>query len=155
MKRLAFIASLLPFVVAGVACGRSEPAPPPTPLAPAPPTTTLPPVLSVQTASHGKEIAPDKKATSAVESLGPKDTIYASVDTTGMGKGKLRALWTYVKGEKTSKVDETTRDIDATGPAVHEFHIAKPSGWPKGDYKVEIFLNDSTTPAVTKTFKVA
>src|SRR5262245_9327170 len=151
MKRLALVVALLPFVVAGIACGRSEPAPPPTTVAAAPPTTTLPPALSVQTASLGKEIGPDKKVTAAVETFGAKDTIYASVDTTGVGKGTLRALWTYVRGEKTSKVDETSIDIDANGPAVHEFHIAKPSGWPKGDYKVEIFLNDATTPAVTKT----
>jgi hypothetical protein len=154
MKRLALIA-LLPFVAAGVACGRSEaPAPPPT-VAAAPPTTTLPPALSVQAATLGKEIGADKKVATPLESFGAKDTIYASVDTTGVGKGKLRALWTYVRGEKTAKVDETSIDVDASGPAVHEFHVSKPSGWPKGDYKVEIFLNDATAPAVTKTFKVA
>jgi hypothetical protein len=38
---------------------------------------------------------------------------------------------------------------------VNEFHISKPSGWPKGDYKVEILLGDATVPTVTKTFKVS
>jgi len=33
--------------------------------------------------------------------------------------------------------------------------VTKPTGWPKGDYKVEIFLNDGATPAMVKTFKVA
>ena len=32
--------------------------------------------------------------------------------------------------------------------------MQNPGGWPKGDYKVEIFLNDAPAPAVTRTFKV-
>jgi hypothetical protein len=59
-----------------------------------------------------------------------------------------------VRGEKTAKVDETTLEIDAAGPAVNEFHVQKPSGWPKGDYKVEIFLNDEANAATSKAFKV-
>jgi hypothetical protein len=136
-----------------LACGRSEP-PPPTPAPVAATTTTLPAPVSVAVVTLGKEIGADKRVTAPLEAFGAKDTIYAAVETTGTGRAKLRALWTFVKGEKTSKVDETTIDIDAAGPAVSEFHIAKPSGWPKGDYKVEIFLGDATTPAVTKTFKV-
>jgi len=37
---------------------------------------------------------------------------------------------------------------------VNEFHVSKPSGWPKGDYKVEIFLGEDAAPAMTKSFKV-
>jgi hypothetical protein len=151
MKKTGLVSLLLP--LAAIACGRSEPSPPP-PTAAAAPTTTMPAPLSVASVTLGKELGPDKQVVAASETFGPKDTIYASVDTSGVGKGKLRALWTYVRGEKTSKVDETTIDVDATGPAVSEFHVSKPSGWPKGDYKVEVFLNDSTTPAATKTFKV-
>ena len=152
MKRFGFIALLLPLVA--VACGRSEPSPPPTTVAAAP-TTTLPPPVSVQTVALGTEIGADKKVAAPLESFGPKDTIYASVETAGAGHAKLRALWSFVKGEKTAMVDETTIEIDATGPAVNEFHVSKPSGWPKGDYKVEIFLNDGTSAAATKTFKVS
>ena len=42
--------------------------------------------------------------------------------------------------------------IAPTGPAVTEFHIAKPDGWPLGKYKVEILLNGQT--AQTKDFTV-
>jgi hypothetical protein len=119
------------------------------------PATTLPAPVTVASVTLGNAIAADKKVSAPLETLGVKDTIYASVETTGTGHAKLRALWTFVKGDETAKVDETTIEFDSAGPAVNEFHIAKPSGWPKGDYKVEIFLGDSATPVSTKTFKVA
>jgi hypothetical protein len=151
MKRLAF--GLLGVVLlSSAACKKSEPPPPPPTTAA--PATTLPPAPSVLGVTVGKAIGADKKVSAPSEMLGPKDTIYASVDTTGTGHVKLRALWSFVKGEKTAKVDETTIEFDSTGPAANEFHVAKPSGWPKGDYKVEVFLNDSPTPAATRTFKV-
>jgi hypothetical protein len=64
-------------------------------------------------------------------------------------------LWTFVKGDKTAKVDETTIEINATAPSTNEFHISKPSGWPAGDYRVEVFLGDGPSPAATKTFTVS
>ena len=152
MKKLA--ASVLPLLLWSSACKKSEPPPTPAPAAPAP-TTTLPAPASVVSITVGKEIGSDKRVTAPADSFAAKDTIYASVDTAGTGHAKVRALWTFVKGEKTAKVDETTIEFESSGPATNEFHVAKPSGWPKGDYKVDVFLNDSPTPAMTKTFKVA
>jgi hypothetical protein len=101
----------------------------------------------------GNALGVDKSVTPA-ETFAAKDTIYASVATTGTGHVKLRALWSYVKGDKTAKVNENTMEFDSTGPANNEFHVANPKGWPKGEYKVDIFLGDSETPATTRTFKV-
>ena len=67
---------------------------------------------------------------------------------------KLRALWSFVKGDKTAKVNENTIEFDSTGPATNEFHVENSKGWPKGDYRVDIFLGDRETPAAAKTFKV-
>jgi hypothetical protein len=118
-------------------------------------TTTLPAPVSVGGVTLGKAIGADKRVSTPQETFAPKDTIYASVETAGSGHAKLRALWTFVRGEKTAKVNDTVLEIDASGPAVNEFHVSKPSGWPKGAYKVEIFLDDASAPAATKTFKVA
>ncbi len=152
MKRLA--ATLLPVLLIGAqACQKEAPPPPPPPVTA--PATTLPAPVSVVSVTVGNAIGADKKVSASVETLGVKDTIYAAVETAGTGHAKLRALWTFVKGDKTTKVDETTIEFDSSAPAVNEFHVAKPSGWPKGDYKVEIFLGDSATPVASKTFKVA
>jgi hypothetical protein len=152
MNKRALVSLLLP--LAALACGRSEPSPPPPTVAAAP-TTTLPRPVFVASVTLGKELGPDKKVVAPMDSFGPKDTLYASVETGGAGKAKLRALWSFVRAGKTAKVDETTLEIDANGPAVNEFHVAKPSGWPKGEYKLEVFLDDAPQPAATKSFNVA
>lgn len=152
MKKLAAI--LIPTLLAGVACKKSEPPPPP----PAPvtaPTTTAPPPVSVSVITLGTAIGADKRVSAATETFGARNKIYASVETSGTGHAKLRALWSFVKGDDTTTVNETTLEFDSTAPAVNEFHIANPGGWPKGDYKVEIFLGDAATPALTKSFKVS
>jgi hypothetical protein len=116
--------------------------------------TTVPAPPSVSGVTLGNAIGADKKVTAASETFGVKDTIYASVDTAGTGHAKLRAVWSYTKGTKTAQVEESTLEFESAGPNVNEFHISKPSGWPKGDYKVDVYLNDATAPAITKTFKV-
>jgi hypothetical protein len=153
MKKLIAITIALP-VVATLACSKSE-APPPTPAATAAPATTLPAPVTVSTVSLGTAIGADKRVMAATDTFSAKDTIYASVETAGTGHARLRARWSFVKGDKTAKVDETALDLDAAGPAVNEFHISKPSGWPKGDYKVEVFLGDTESPVATRTFKVS
>jgi hypothetical protein len=151
MRRIA--ATLLPLLLTGsLACKKAEPPPPPPVTVP---PTTAPAPVSVSAVTLGNAIGADKKVAAALESFGVKDTIYASVDTVGTGHAKVRALWSFVKGEKTAKVDDTTIEFDATGPSANEFHISKPSGWPKGDYRIEVFLNEGTAPAVSKAFKVS
>src|SRR5262245_52043771 len=153
MKRYA-AAILLPLLLVW-ACGKEAPPPTPQPAA-APPSTAAPapPPVSVAGVTLGSAIGADKRVSAPAESFGAKDTIYASVETAGVGPAKLRALWTFVKGDKTAKVDETVIEFQSSGPAVNEFHVARPSGWPKGDYQVEVFLEDGATPAASKTFKV-
>jgi hypothetical protein len=153
MKRTA--ASLILLLIAGgMACQKSEPPPPPPP-PPTTTTTTLPAPVSVTGITLGNAIGADKRVGAPLETFGAKDTIYASVETAGLGHAKLRALWSFVKGEKTAKVDETVIEFDATAPAVNEFHVSKPSGWPKGGYKIEVFLGDAAEPVMTRTFKVS
>jgi hypothetical protein len=154
-KPICGVLSLLVLVAVGPACQKKEA--PPTP-APAPitlPPTTIAAATGITNVALGKAVGLDKRVTDPTAVFGPKDTIYAAVETVGTGPAKLRALWLFVKGEKTAKVDETTIELNATAPTVNEFHVSKPSGWPKGDYRLEIFLAESPTPSATRTFKVA
>jgi hypothetical protein len=154
MKKIAIGVLPLLLLAAGPSCRKAEP-PPPTPAPVTLPPTTAPAPLNVTAVTLGTAIGADKRVTAPLDVFRPGDTIYASVDAAGMGRSKLRALWTFVRGDRTAKVDETTIDLDATGPAVTEFHVSKPGGWPKGDYRVDVYLGDAATPAMTKTFKVA
>ena len=149
--------SVLVLAGLGAGCGKKEaPAPAPAPTeVPAPTAVPTPAPVAVGAVTLGTSVGADKKVAAPMETFAAKDkTIYASVDTTGQGHAKLRALWSFTKGAKTAKVNETTMEFDAAGPAVNEFHVENAKGWPKGDYKVEIFLGDAPTPAMTKAFKV-
>jgi hypothetical protein len=154
MKRIASVLFAVT-LLSGLACKKNEPpAPPPAAPTPAPPAAAPAPV-AVAAVTLGNAVGADKKVAAPVETFGVKDTIYASVDSAGVGHAKLRALWSFVKGDKTAKVDESLLEFESSGPATNEFHVTKPSGWPKGDYKVELFLGDATAPIATKTFKVS
>lgn len=130
------------------ACKKEPPPPPPTPV----PTVAPTPVpFKVTSVDLGKSIADDKKVTDAATTFGPKDTIYAAISTEGVtAKVTLKAKWTF--GAKGTLVNEETRDIAPTGPAVTEFHITKPSGWPAGKYTLEVSVDGS--PVATKEFDV-
>jgi hypothetical protein len=154
MKKYAAILSFPLLVVVGASACKKEAPPPPPPAPVTAPPTTVPPPVGVSAVTLGSAIGEDKKVAEAKDTFGKKDTIYASVDSAGAGHAKVRALWTFVKGDKSTKVDETTIEFDSSAPAVNEFHVSKPSGWPAGDYKVEIFLNDAAAASATKEFKV-
>ncbi len=141
-----FLALGLGLVVAA-ACNREAPPPPqeeasvPAPAAPE---------FSVSGVEVGKTLGPDKRVTAPVTTFKPKDTIYASVATEGAAPSKtIVATWSFEDGQM---VKADSQNIAPSGPAATEFHIAKPSGWPAGKYKVEIAVDGS--PAGSKDFEV-
>lgn len=126
----------------------SSPATPP-PAAQTTPAPAAPVVVAVSSVDLGSAVDGDQKVSTPTTSFGAKDTIYASVATTGAGTAKLDAKWTYQDGQT---VNEESTTINPTGPANTAFHIAKPSGWPTGSYKVEISQDGKSVS--TKDFSV-
>ena len=117
-----------------------------TTAAPAP----APAAFAVQSVEVGKQIGADKRVTSPSTTFAPTDTIYASVATEGTAPSKtIAAKWTFGAG---TLVKADSQAIAPSGPEATEFHIAKPSGWPAGKYKVEISVDG--TPAGSKEFEV-
>jgi hypothetical protein len=151
MRKIRYTTSLALLALAFLgACSKKEaPPPPPTP-APATPVPTPVP-FKVTSVDLGKSIGDDKKIKDAATTFGRKDTIYAAISSEGVSpKATLKAKWTF--GAKGTLVNEETRDIAPTGPAVTEFHIAKPSGWPVGKYTLEVSADG--TSVATKEFEV-
>ena len=99
----------------------------------------------------GRSLAADKTIAEKADTFRPADTFYLSVKTDGSGpSATLTARWTYEDGQV---VDESTQSIAPTGGAsATEFHLAKPDGWPAGEYRVEVLLNGAS--AGTREFKV-
>lgn len=125
-------------------CGKKEePA-----IVPPPPAAAV--ALRVTSVDLGKGLTADKMVANSTDDFSPRDTVYVSVATEGASPAaSLKARWTFEDGQV---VDETTQSIAPTGPARTEFHIAKPSGWPAGKYKVEITLDGAL--AGSKDFEV-
>jgi hypothetical protein len=126
-----------------VGCQRSE-APAPAPAPPAPVAAPAPPSapFRVSAIELGKSLGADKRVTAPSSSFAPSDTIYASVATEGASQSvTLVTRWTYQDGQL---VKEETQTIAPTGPAVTEFHIEKPDGWPAGNYQVEVIANGAS-----------
>lgn len=147
------ISSFVTVLTIGVAltclggCKRSEEAP----AAPAPPAAPQAQAFNVTRVDLGNAIGGDKKVTAPTTSFKPTDTIYASVSSEGAAANvALSARWTFEDGQL---VNEATQNIAPTGPAVTEFHISKPDGWPPGKYKLEVAANGK--PAGGAEFTVA
>lgn len=119
-----------------VAPGAATPAPAPAAPAPGAPTTAL----AVGDVKLGRSINADNTVKDGTDDFKPNDTIYAVVETDGPANGQsLVARWTYQDGQV---VEETTQPVNSAGEKARTvFRITKPSGWPKGDYKVAILLN--------------
>jgi hypothetical protein len=98
----------------------------------------------------GRGIGSDKRITTETDDFGRRDTIYASVRTTGTGTGtQLIARWTFQDGQI---VDERTETISPTGETYTEFHITKPTAWPTGKYTLHVLLDG--TEVETEEFEI-
>jgi hypothetical protein len=107
--------------------------------------------VQVSDVTLGRGLSADKRVANQSDTFSARDTIYASVHTTGSAPNtNIAARWTYQDGQV---VDERTETISPTGDSYTEFHISKPSGWPAGRYTLHVLVNGQE--AQTKTFTVS
>jgi hypothetical protein len=105
--------------------------------------------VRISSVELGRRIGTDKRVTATQDDFTPRDTIYASVLTTGSApSATVVARWTFEDGQV---VKEDSRSIAPSGTEATEFHISKPSGWPKGKYKLTVSVGGSTE---SKDFEV-
>jgi hypothetical protein len=113
-------------------------------------TTATATELAISDVQLGKRLSADKRVTEATSTFSPRDTIYAVALTQGSSpNATVTARWTYEDGGQVVKED--SRSIAPSGNEATEFHISKPSGWPKGKYRVTLTLGGSTE---SKDFEV-
>lgn len=137
---------------------KDEPVSPPvasTPMpAPAPPMTMPMSTVTVTSVDLGTAVGADMKVTMPSTSFSKTDTIIAAVSTHASdpskpGMGKVSAKWSFQDGQV---VNEESQDFNFTGDGVTDFRIAKPDGFPAGNYKVEISLDGAV--AQSKDFAI-
>ena len=104
--------------------------------------------LKVSTIQTGKSLNSDNSVGEHTTRFKGQDTIYVAVLTEGPGAGTLSARWTYVG----RLVSEDSRKVSYSDSAATEFHIKNSSGFPPGDYAVEVLLDGK--PVETRNLKV-
>jgi hypothetical protein len=104
--------------------------------------------LRVTTIQTGKSLNSDKSVGSHTTRFRPDDTMFASVLTDGPGSGTIGVRWRYAG----RLVSEETKDVSYRDHAATEFHIQNSSGFPAGEYTVEILVDGQ--PFATRSLRV-
>jgi hypothetical protein len=140
-------------LAAATACGNKDNQPPQGAagsVATPPATSGQPTTVQVADVKIGKAVGTNKQIVNETDTFTPRDTIFASVHTTGTAQSTpIVARWTFQDGQV---VDERTESISPAGDTYTEFHIAKPTAWPTGKYTLHVLVNGQETQ--TKDFTV-
>jgi hypothetical protein len=104
--------------------------------------------LRVETIQLGRSLNPDNSVANHTTQFKPLDTMYVSILTPERGRGTIGVRWTY----HGRLISDPSRDVVYRGPASTEFHIQNSSGFPPGDYSVEVFLDGQ--PVGKRDFRV-
>ena len=116
---------------------------------PAAPSTN---VLRVTDVALGRAMRGDTAVVEELAEFGVRDTIHAVVRHEGAAQGAtIAARWTFQDGQVVDERSETVSPTGARAEYTH-FMISKPSGWPKGDYKLHVLVNGNEVQ--TKDFEV-
>jgi hypothetical protein len=99
--------------------------------------------LRVSTIQLGRSINTDNTVANHTTTFGPHDTVYVSVHMAGSGSGTVGVRWTYMG----RVVGEPKKQVSFRGGGATEFHLQNAGGFPPGEYKVEVFLNDTSVGA--------
>lgn len=133
------------------ACGKKDAAPVDTTTAASATPATAPAALSVVDIDMGRHIDADKKISDKTDDFAPTDTMYASIHTSGAATNRtIVGRWTFQDGQT---VDEHSQTISPTSDAYTEFHVVKPSGWPKGKYTIHVLVDGAEVRTKDVTVK--
>ena len=93
--------------------------------------------LRITTIQTGRSQNSDHSVGNHTTRFKPDDPMFVAVLTDGPGAGMLTARWRYAG----RLVSEESKDVSYRDNAATEFHIQNSSGFPPGDYSVEIVLD--------------
>jgi hypothetical protein len=104
--------------------------------------------LHVATLQLGNRLNGDSTVATHTTRFKPDDKIYAAVLTDDTGSSTIGARWTY----NGQMVSEEERKVSYRGAGATSFEFKSASGFPIGDYKVEILVDGQ--PVVSRDFRV-
>jgi hypothetical protein len=95
--------------------------------------------LSVIDIDMGRRLGTDNKVTEKTDEFAARDTIYASVHTSGTAtSGAVVGRWTFQDG---ALVEEQTQNVSTSGDAYTSFRMAKAGGLAPGKYTLHVLID--------------
>jgi hypothetical protein len=105
--------------------------------------------MRVESMQVGGSISPNGSIARLTSTFAPHDTVYVSVDTTGAGSGTIGVRWMF----GGTVIGESQKQVQYSGAAATEFHLQSATGFPPGDYSVEVLFNGQSVG--TRPFRVS
>jgi hypothetical protein len=106
------------------------------------------PPLRVGTLQLGSKLNGDNTIATHTTRFKPDDHIYAAVLTDATGSSAIHVQWFY----NGQRVSEEERNVSYKGAGATAFEFKSASGFPVGDYKVEVLVDGN--PAASRDFRV-
>lgn len=106
------------------------------------------PPLEVDTIQVGRSLNVDQSIGELTTAFKPNETIYVSVLTKARGSSTIRVRW-YLGSQLLS---DREKPASFKGAGATEFHMQSASGFPLGDYSVDVTVDGQ--PAGKRDFKV-
>lgn len=104
--------------------------------------------LHVATLQLGNRLNGDSTVATHTTRFKPDDRVYAAVLTDNTGSSRIGARWTY----NGQMVSEEERRVSYKGAGATAFEFKSASGFPIGDYKVEILVDGQSV--ASRDFRV-
>jgi hypothetical protein len=105
--------------------------------------------MRVESMHDRGSISPNGSIARLTSTFAPHDTVYVSVDTTGAGSGTIGVRWMF----GGAVIGESQKQVQYSGAAATEFHLQSATGFPPGDYSVEVLFNGQSVG--TRPFRVS
>jgi len=93
--------------------------------------------LTVGTIQLGRSLNEDSSVASQTSTFKPQETVYVSVLNPERGEGTLGVKWYF----GSQLLSEREKPVAFKGAGATEFNLQSATGFPLGDYSVEVFLN--------------
>jgi len=107
------------------------------------------PPLKVDTIQVGRSLNVDQSVAVLTTAFKPHDTIYVSVLTTARGSGTIRVRWYF----GSQLLSDREKRASFKGAGATEFHMQSATGFPEGDYSVDVTVDSQ--PAGRRNFQIS
>jgi TRAP-type C4-dicarboxylate transport system substrate-binding protein len=96
--------------------------------------------IAVSTIQIGRSLNVDQSVASQTTTFKPNETVYVSALNSARGEGTISVRW-YMGAQLLS---EREKRVSFKGAGATEFNISSATGFPIGDYSVEVFVNGAS-----------